>query len=101
MARGPEVRQVSGDEIANLHLMCFSASPRHRGSSRCSSSGKATPSAAAVAGSILAISPWRFEMVPFQLLILKHPLAAVGLTGLCVVAGWVFSAARAKTIEYP
>jgi hypothetical protein len=35
------------------------------------------------------------------LLILKHPLAAVALTGLGVAAAWAFSAARAKTIEYP
>jgi hypothetical protein len=34
-------------------------------------------------------------------LILRHPIAAVGLTGLGVAAAWVFSAARAKTIEYP
>jgi hypothetical protein len=34
-------------------------------------------------------------------LILKHPLAAVGLTGLGVAAAWAFSAARAKTIEHP
>ena len=34
-------------------------------------------------------------------LILKHPVAAVGLTGAFVVAVWAFSAARAKRIEYP
>ena len=34
-------------------------------------------------------------------LILKHPVAAVGLTGVFVAAAWVFSAARAKRIEYP
>jgi|GEM_PF-6155314 len=34
-------------------------------------------------------------------LILKHPVAAVGLTGIFVAAAWAFSAARAKRIEYP
>ena len=34
-------------------------------------------------------------------LILKHPIAAVGLTGIFVAAAWAFSEARAKRIEYP
>jgi len=34
-------------------------------------------------------------------LILKHPVAAVGIVGVFVVAAWVFSSARAKQIEYP
>lgn len=34
-------------------------------------------------------------------LILRHPVAAVGLTVIFVAAAWAFSAARAKRIEYP
>ncbi len=40
-----------------------------------------------------------FENLIF--LILNHPVAAVGLTGLFVGAAWLFSSARAKMIEYP
>lgn len=34
-------------------------------------------------------------------LILRHPVAAVGLTGIFVAAAWAFSAGCARRIEYP
>ena len=43
----------------------------------------------------------RHSLESLIFLILKHPIAAVGLTGLVVAAAWAFSSARAKTIEYP